>query len=92
MGEKMNRSLKIVLTFIGERSEFEKALLGMERTHTSDVMIGTWPTPEKSNPGRDVNIQLTFSSGSRSNLEETLVKLGKTKRSRVMIDTVPLPE
>ena len=92
MSEKMNRGLKIELTFIGERSELERALLGMGRTHTSDVMIGTWPTPEKSNPGRDVNIQLTFPSGSRSKLEETLVTLGKTKLCRVMIETVPLPE
>jgi len=90
------RGLRVELTFTGTKSKLEKALVGLGKTRTSRVMIGTWPTPEKPprirpNPGRDVLVQLTF-TGTKSRLERALLALGKTRPSPVAIDTVPLPE
>jgi hypothetical protein len=93
MSEK-KRGLRIDMTFEGEESKLEKALVGLGRTRTSGVMIGTWPTPEmpKSNPGRDVFLKITF-TGARSRLEGAVLDLGRLKSAgRCNIETIPLPE
>ena len=91
---KKKRGLRIDMTFEGEESKLEKALVGLGRTRTSGVMIGTWPTPEmpKSNPGRDVFLKITF-TGARSRLEGAVLDLGRLKPAGpCKIETIPLPE
>jgi len=83
------RGVRIDLTFSGKRSKLEGALSRLGKSHTSGVMIGTWPTPEKTNPGRDVTIQLTF-RGTKSKIEQALMK-GRNE-GVVAIDTVPMPD
>ena len=91
MSERVTRKLQVTLTFTGEMTSLEKTLLSLGRTCISDVMIGTWPQPEKPNPGRDLMVRLSFTGSDRSPLEGRLLarKFGPCP---VMVETLPLPE
>jgi hypothetical protein len=84
----------VELTFAGSESKLEKTMIDLGKVTANNVMIGTWPTPEKpakSNPGRSLMIEITF-GGPISKLEKTLISLGKTRTSDVDIGTWPTPE
>lgn len=91
MSEISNRQLRITLTFTGEKTALEKTLRSLRRTHMSDVMIGTWPTPEKPNPGIDLMVRISFSRSDQSKLRDNLL-VKKFGPCPVMVETLPLPE